>query len=208
MHILGIFAHPDDAEIWAGGTLVKYKISGHRIFVVTFSTDDAERIAEAKLGADILGSQLKIISGFTNDEDNVDSQSITSYVHETNPDIIISHWGDDTHPQHRSVFEAVNKCIIKYRIKTGRPQALYSCDTYNSVGLKGPFHPSCYIDVSDTWERKLEAIDAHKSQTPEMWKEMISKQSRLHGARIGRDYAEAFVEVPILGQFKPRESFF
>ena len=49
MKILAVMSHPDDAEVWAGGTLAKYVAHGHgaHIVVMTYGDEDV-RGAEAR----------------------------------------------------------------------------------------------------------------------------------------------------------------
>jgi hypothetical protein len=55
------------------------------------------------------------------------------------------------------------------------------------------------VDVSAVFPKKLEAINAHSSQPVADWVEMATVLGRLHGVRVGCQFAEAFMEVPILG---------
>ncbi len=47
--VLAVMAHPDDAELWAGGTLALH------------AAHDAVRDAEARAGAEILGASLRLL---------------------------------------------------------------------------------------------------------------------------------------------------
>jgi N-acetylglucosamine malate deacetylase 1 len=203
MKLLVIFAHADDAEIWAGGTLIKHHRAGDETWSATFPDGDAQRMAEAQAASQVLGVELRFLEGSIQNRDLQCQRNIQRLLEEICPEIVVTHWSNDTHAHHRFVFDSVNEAIIPIRIATGRPRVLYVCDTYHSVGLTGLFQPHHFLDVSDVWEQKLQAIDAYSSQSPAMWKEMITNQARLHGARIGRPYAEAFMEIPILGRFRP-----
>lgn len=209
MKILGLFAHPDDAEIWAGGTFIKHRLAEDEVWTATFPDRDPQRIAEAIAGAQILGVVPRFLTSSLDRGTFLEHrQEVQALLEEIQPTILVTHWYGDTHPHHRLVFDATNQAIIPIKIANGLPKALFVCDTYHSVGLISTFQPSCYIDVSDVWEQKLQAIDAHTSQSPSLWKEMISNQARLYGARIGRAFAEGFLEMPILGRFRPSERLF
>jgi N-acetylglucosamine malate deacetylase 1 len=208
LKILGIFAHPDDAEIWAGGTLINHRKIGHEITIATFDQGEAVRVGEAQIGARILGATVRLITARLEELAQQTVQEVTSLLFDVKPNIVLTHWENDSHPEHRLVFELANRGVTKLRIASGFPQSLYCCDTYNSLGLKGTFDADIYVDVSDAWQQKLSAIDAHKSQSQGKWKEMIQAQGRLNGNRIGRTYAEAFREIPILGRLSPKQGLF
>jgi LmbE family N-acetylglucosaminyl deacetylase len=55
-----------------------------------------------------------------------------------------------------------------------------------------PFHPRAYIDVSDTIELKMKAIEAHLSQFGGrgLDSEMYRDLARLNGRMVGVKYAE------------------
>jgi LmbE family N-acetylglucosaminyl deacetylase len=78
--------------------------------------------------------------------------------------------------------------------------AALACDTYLGWGLEGPFAPQLYLDVTATWERKLEAIRCHASQSPEHYIAIIERQCWLHGARSLTRYAEGFLRLPFFGR--------
>ena len=61
--VVGVGAHPDDLEIGIGGTLAKMRRGGaHVVMVVASIPKDFDvRLAEARLGAEILGCELKIL---------------------------------------------------------------------------------------------------------------------------------------------------
>ena len=62
MKILAVMSHPDDAEVWAGGTLAKYVDCGHsaHVVVMTYGEGD-DRGAEAQEGARRLGCTLELL---------------------------------------------------------------------------------------------------------------------------------------------------
>ena len=59
---MAIMAHPDDAEVWAGGTLAKFVRMGHQgqIVVMTYS-EDSERGLEAREGARRIGCSVRLM---------------------------------------------------------------------------------------------------------------------------------------------------
>ncbi|MGH3886421.1 MAG: hypothetical protein ACRDSZ_07595 [Pseudonocardiaceae bacterium] len=57
--ILAVTAHPDDAELWMGGTLACH--ARHAVVTIAVERVDERRAGEATLGAEILGTQVELI---------------------------------------------------------------------------------------------------------------------------------------------------
>ena len=197
--LMAIFAHPDDAEIWAGGSIAKWNSLGGISTIVCFSTDKM-REQEGTTGASVLDSVFKVVNQSPIPNENV-IKKISKLMCAYNPEIVITHYWNDTHPEHRNIFEIVSNSITSVRIKTGYPRILLCADTYNEACLDGVFNPNLYVDISLYFDKKLEAIGKHKSQPFKMWKKIASDQNVLLGARLSNvQYAEGFIQVPILGK--------
>ena len=56
--VLTIMAHPDDAELWAGGYLAQCVHIGAQV-TIALPRHGPERDAEAEAGAVVLGTQLR-----------------------------------------------------------------------------------------------------------------------------------------------------
>jgi LmbE family N-acetylglucosaminyl deacetylase len=200
MRISTILAHPDDAELWAGGTLLQHSTRGDQIHVLTFADQASGRKAEAEAGARLLGAECQIEDRRLLASSHELTTCVTKFLDTTEPDVVITHWERDTHYEHAAVCRAVCRSVPRVKIDRGFPGILLSCDTYGSLGLDGVFQPTLYIDVSSVFEAKLTALRAHESQGPAWWTEMAKTLGALHGLRSGCAYAEAFLEIAILGQ--------
>jgi len=188
--ILCIMAHPDDAELWCGGTLTK-STSRATCSILVESTDQI-RANEAKLGAKILGAEIYIAPALTPDV-------CEAQLRRLKPEVVITHPPGDVHPDHRRVSTAVLAAIPAVVIDTGFPKRLYSCDTYNSLLLSGSVTGTRIIDVSAAFETKLAALGCHTTQPLEHFLAMATRQGAWWGARIGCEHAEAFDPIPLLG---------
>ena len=95
MRLMAIMAHPDDAEIWAGGTICKHVERGDEAFVVYMAaTEDSVRGEEAKRGAAIMGAQVAFIGlmdGQVRDLPEA-GERVSAILNEFAPDIVITHW--------------------------------------------------------------------------------------------------------------------
>ncbi len=196
---MAIYAHPDDAEIWSGGTIAKWNNLGGTTKILCFSNSTI-RNREAKAGAVALKSSLSIIPT----QPIVCPETIkavATQLSRVNPDVVVTHCSNDSHPEHRNVFEIVSNAIIQLRITKGNPKLLLCSDTYNEICLNGIFTPNVYVDISDYMKVKLLAIEKHQTQPVEVWKKIALDQNTLLGNRLSNvKYAEGFVQIPVLGK--------
>jgi LmbE family N-acetylglucosaminyl deacetylase len=190
--VLTVLAHPDDAELWAGGTLAAHAATG--AVTIAVPRHDPVRDAEAATGATILGAHLHLLDAMT-------TKDVGRLLQDVRPDVVICHRVDDVHPDHRTAADVLLAALPAVVIATGRPKRVYTCDTYNSLTIHGPVPASTIIDITSTRDAKLRALEAHASQPiAEHFGPMAEALARLSGTRIGTRYAEAFQAVPVLGR--------
>jgi LmbE family N-acetylglucosaminyl deacetylase len=213
MRLTAIMAHPDDAEIWAGGTICKHVERGDEALIVYMAaTEDSVRGEEAKHGAALLGAQVVFVGltdGQVRDLPEV-CERVSAILMHFAPDTLITHWTDDFHADHAATAATVQRVLPFVIAHITKAPRLWACDTYLSTGARGPFIPDIYVDVTAQWSCKLAAIRAHHSQRPESWVALTERQCGLHGHRyappethLERFYAEAFKRVIPFGLIAP-----
>ncbi|MGH3832440.1 MAG: PIG-L deacetylase family protein [Pseudonocardiaceae bacterium] len=187
-------AHPDDAELWAGGTLAVHAQAGASVTIAVPRTDEV-RDREAAAGAEILGAALRLLDELTTD-------ALRGLLTELRPEVVITHNTDDIHPDHQRTAQTLLTAVPKVVIATGHPRRVYTCDGYHNLRRDGhPLHLPVIVDVTSMWETKRRALAAHGSQPiDEYFAPMAETLGRLHGGRIGVRYAEAFAPLPVLGR--------
>ena len=161
VNILAIGAHPDDIEFGCGGTLIKYTSKGHRLFLLVMTggglggSSDL-RIAEQAASKEILGAEDVFWGGYEDTHLQVDVKligKIEKVIAEVQPDFIFSTFPDDTHQDHRHLAQAVMSATRYIR---------------NVLFYEGPtsqnFNPHVFVDISDTIDKKIDALNAHRSQ--------------------------------------------
>ena len=192
--LLAVMGHPDDAELWAGGTLALHARSAP--VTIAVPRHDPARMAEAEAGAAILGARLHVLPA------DPGPQDIRALLCEIRPEVLITHPLDDIHPGHRQAAAEVLAGLPEAVISTGRPHRLYTTDSYNSLTLNGPVGAAVIVDITATYPVKQQALAAHDGTQPvtSHFGPMAENLARLWGARIGTGYAEAFNPVPILGR--------
>jgi hypothetical protein len=102
------------------------------------------------------------------------------------PDVVVTHWPLDTHPNHHAVSSLIWQC---YQRKGGWNLYLFEVMTDQQTVA---FRPELYLDIEPAREVKKRALDKHKSQEPGAIWEAHDRMHRRRGAECGVDYAEAF----------------
>jgi LmbE family N-acetylglucosaminyl deacetylase len=201
-------AHPDDAEIWCGGSLILHAEMGDAVRICILSyTRESVRGKEALEAAKRMGCEVEFLGledmAIRDTDHAVDQlrRSIDSF----RPDTIITHWYDDMHPDHEATFRILRRAILRcFWINTmdniqDYPR-IFCCDTYYSLGLHGPFNPNRLVDVTQIWQKKISAINAHESQPHAFFLDMIDRQCLAHGKSAGVKWAEGFLYLPLFGR--------
>lgn len=195
MNILAIGAHPDDLEIGCGGTLIKYRDRGHKIFslVMTGGGQGGEsrvRCSEQEDACRIIGVEKNYWGGYKDTHLEVNQaliSKIEQVISEICPIFIFCHYPDDTHQDHRHLSLATQSAARNLR---------------NVLFYEGPttygFNPQVFVDISETMDRKIEALKAHKSQVTKTNIEDLSiveiarSSANFRGIQGRAKYGEAF----------------
>lgn len=161
MNILAIGAHPDDIEYGCGGTLIKYKQNGHKVFILVMTCggeggDENIRKNEQIESSHIIGTE-KVLFGGCRDTKIISNkkliQKIEDVIADINPDFIFVNYGEDTHQDHRELARATMSATryIKNVLFFEGPT------TYN-------FHPNIFVNISSVIHKKMTCLEAHSSQ--------------------------------------------
>ncbi len=204
MNVLAVGSHFDDVELGCGGTVANHTRNGDTVwlFVATNSgySNYAKRVLrkqeialeEGQKAAKILGANLICGNYETHYVEYNDDLllSIVQIVEEKHIDIMYTHWIHDVHRDHfivgRSSLSAGRRVprILMYRSNY--------YDTYEK------FSGNFYVDISETFDVKVEAVRAHQSEmnrVGEKWIRFFRNQNQNDGQKIGVEYAEAFEVV-------------
>jgi LmbE family N-acetylglucosaminyl deacetylase len=194
--------HPDDPESGCGGTIARYAAAGHQVvaFYLTRGqagipgTPPAEaariRTAEAERACALLGATARFGDQVDGDTrvDRAAYAAMSALLDEVKPDLILTHWPVDTHPDHR----AASLLAYDAWLRSGRRAALlyFEVLTGDQTQL---FRPTDYVDIGAVAGRKRDACFAHASQRPEEWYPVHERMARFRGMEHGCEQAEAFV---------------
>lgn len=228
LDILAFAAHPDDVELSAAGTLLRYIAEGKKVGITDLTEGELgtrgtveTRYEEAADASKIMGltarENLRMPDGFF--EDNAENKRlIIEQIRKYQPEIVLANSISDRHPDHGRAGKLVeDACFLAglRKIETGlegveqlphRPRlvAHYIQDFY--------LEPSFVIDVTDYVDRKIEVIKAFKTQffdpnspepsTPisgEEFFDFIKGRMLNMGRPAGMKYAEGFIISRVFG---------
>ena len=228
LDILAIGVHPDDVELGCAGTLMKHIDQGYTVGILDLTRGElgtrgtiATRKKEALDASKIMGVKVRENLGFrdgffVNDEKH--QRELIKVIRKYQPSIVISNAKYDRHPDHgRSAQLTYDACFLSglSKVETSlngkkqqayRPKALYHY--IQAIHTE----PHFVVDITNYFDRKLEAIHAYKTQfydpkskekntfisSPEFL-EFVRARASHFGVPIGVRYAEAFTVNRIPG---------
>jgi LmbE family N-acetylglucosaminyl deacetylase len=217
MNVLFVGAHPDDIELWAGGTASLYARRGDSVYFCVATNGNvgssvlppaeiaAIRRAEATRAAALIGAELIWLD--FDDEFLMDSResrlAIIEAIRRAKPEVIFCHWRQDYNPDHSISGMLVDECAhmggVPNIITTSPPfpsiPHVYFMDTPAGVG----FEPEIYTDITETFPMKVEMVRQHASQGSWMkdifgydLESFLEIPAKFRGLQAGCRMAEAF----------------
>ena len=167
MKILAIGAHPDDIELGCGGTLALFKKKGHEVYLLVLTSGEASgdphvREKECAESAEALCADKLFFGNLpdTKITDGIETiMTIEHFINEIKPDIIFAHSYKDCHQDHRNSGMAVLSAA-----RNAKKVLLYE----SPAALKD-FMPQLFVDVTSTFDIKLEALKAFGSQVNKVY---------------------------------------
>ena len=207
--VVAVGAHPDpfDMPYQAGGTLAKYAARDHNVVIVSAAYEDewAEEVRKiaARLGA--TQEWLDFEEGAIFD-DPPHTHRIIDLLRRHRADVVITHQPTDYHPDHRALSRAVLSACLLARVEelesehpVHRIGNLFYSETTSGLNSAGMI----YVDVAETWERKIEALRLHAGLSElrgtdplESIEHLIEREisvMRFRGFQVEREYCEVFV---------------
>jgi LmbE family N-acetylglucosaminyl deacetylase len=218
--VLVIAAHPDDEVLGCGGTIARHADSGRRVDVLIVAEGATSRglerdreahrselssLAEAghEAGKILGASSVELLDFPDNRMDSVVRLDLVKVVENAirkhQPRTVLTHHSGDVNIDHRVLHDAV---IAACRPQPNHPvKELLFFEVASSTEWRPPlsaqaFLPNWFEDISDTLERKLEALSAYASELREYPHprslHAVRALAQWRGATVGVRAAEAF----------------
>jgi len=184
LRIIIFGAHPDDAELIAGGTAALWAAQGHHVKFVSGTNGDighfqitgaelaARRKAEVQAADKLLGGETEVLD--IHDGELMPTlenrRTITRLIREWRADIVIVHRPLDYHPDHRYLGQLVQDSAFMVTVPFFCPETPYL--TRNPVFLTAfdrfqrpiPSRADVVVAIDDVIEKKVNAVMLMESQ--------------------------------------------
>ena len=223
--VLVVTPHPDDAEIWCGGTVARWVKEGSEVHYLLCTdggkgTDQpgvsskelsATREQELLNAAQILGVKNVVMLHHPDGEleDTGDfRKEIVRQIRLVRPEVVLStepyrinlSW----HRDHRITGQVALDAVFPYA-----RDHLHFMELWQEEGLEphktgtilfwGTERADTFVDISDTVDQKIASVKAHRSQMDNHSEteiaEFVKERARDAGAQNSHQYAEAFRKV-------------
>lgn len=216
--LLAVVAHPDDAELICGGTLIRAADQGYRTGILdltrgesgSFGTPD-RRAEEARRAGQLMGLAERRSAGLPDGalrNTTAARLTVAGQLRALRPRTVILHGPGWRHPDHRAARvlgrDACFVAGLRNAPLEGEPfrpsKILYALSYLERV----PW-PTFAVDITDQMERKLEAVFAYASQFEgrnwggevpgaggRSFRDQILTHGAYYGSLIRRTYAEPF----------------
>lgn len=218
---LVIGAHPDDAEVFAGGTMALAVRLGHTVGVVDLTRGESAsrgtpelRAKEASEASRILGlAQRQTLDLGDSEILNTKANRIilVEVIRRLKPRLILTHGPEDRHPDHRHTHELVRDAAFLANVggfpAEGDRWPVEGMGFFPGNIFKPDQPVDWVVDVSETLETKFEALRAYASQFlrdeeddgpatyisgHDFWKN-FERRAALWGHRIGVAHGEPYM---------------
>lgn len=184
LRIIAFGAHPDDAELKAGGVAALWAAQGHKVKLVAMTNGDIghfseaggplaqRRIAEVQECARIFGTEVEVLD--IHDGELVPSlenrKKMARLVRDWQADIVMGHRPYDYHPDHRYTGVLMNDTAVIVAAAFFTPDTPHTARNpiymNYSDNFEDPiaFKPTIVVDIGEAAEKKWQCISAMPSQ--------------------------------------------
>jgi bacillithiol biosynthesis deacetylase BshB1 len=207
--------HPDDQELGMGGTIAKLVSQKHSVHLVDMTNGEPTphgsietRAKESAAAAQILGVSRTLI-GLPNRQvvHSIEARhKVAAVIRKHRADWLFVPYPIDAHPDHVAVTRICEDARFDAKLtKTDIPGDPYYPKRiiyYFCTHLRMNFTPNFCLDISDTVDKKIAAVQAYQSQFTDKSAavpEMVRTINAYFGSRIGTPYAEPFFTHEQLG---------
>lgn len=216
LDILAFGAHPDDVELSCSGTLIKCIRQGYQAGIIDLTAGEMGtrgnaglRLEEAETAAGLMKLTVRHNAGIPDGDirNTVENRkTLIEYIRRYRPEIVMLPYFSDRHPDHENASVLVEQaCFYSGLAKIETDASAYRPLNLIYYYFNRVEQVRLIVDISDTFEDKMRAIAAYKSQfydprsdEPETFisskgfMEYIEARARYYGRQIGCAYGEPF----------------
>jgi len=231
LDVLIVAPHPDDAEISVGGTILRCLADGMRVGIIDLTDGEPtpngtpeKRAAETEAATEALGIQWRANLGLPNRslQNTLEARRLLAgVIRITRPHILLAPYWEDAHPDHVAASQLADAARFWAKLSRtdfpGEPHHPRFIFYYWSIHLRTHPQPAFVVDVSESIDRKMDAVGCYESQMqagrndehPTVLDD-IRDRARYWGWSIGTSYGEPFaareeIGLPSLAIFRRRD---
>jgi len=215
--VLAIGAHPDDIELCCAGMLLRLQAQGYKVGIVDMTRGEKgtrgsaeQREREAAAALTILGFEFRenLNLGDQHLQDTHERRvKVVETIRRHKPKLVMTHFPLDRHPDHEGGGTLVKQAMFL----SGAANFEAEGEIHNPKRLiywisRWTLDPTFLVDISEFWEKKLEAARCFGSQfhnpestepptyisSEQFWDDFIARH-RFFGSQIGTKYAEGYI---------------
>jgi len=221
LDVLVFAAHPDDAELGMGGTIIKLITSGKKIGLVDLTKAELStrgnvklREKEAEKAAKLMKLSFRENLGIPDGDICLSDSNLRKVIvtlREYQPKIIFAPYLNDRHPDHIDASVLIKRAMFKSGLTKyessfkGKKQPAYRPAKLFYYMQTYTFIPTFVVDISSTFKDKMKAVMAFKSQFYTSGKKepstfissknfisYVEARAEYYGFGIGKKYGEPF----------------
>lgn len=218
--VLVVAAHPDDEVLGCGGTIARHSDDGDMVQVLIVAEgatsrqqhrdryeagDELPALSQAaQVAGSILGAKgVELLDLPDNRLDSLDRLDLIKLVEKRieryQPQLVYVHHAGDVNVDHRRLHEAVvTACrpTPSHPVKRLLSFEVVSSSEWQPPGSAPAFQPNWFVDISNQWQRKHDALVAYASEM-RSWPhsrslKAVEHLARWRGAQVGVEAAESF----------------
>jgi bacillithiol biosynthesis deacetylase BshB1 len=215
--ILAIAAHRDDVELTCAGTLIKAVTLGRKTGVIDLTAGELGTRGSAQLRGEEAENAAKVMGLSARDNLGLPDGGVVNtpetrarlaaMIRRFRPAVVIAPSMRGKHPDHTVSAQLIRDACFVAGLKkvepdvpVHRPRKVVHCLAYREDNVK----PTFVVDISDTFEKKLEAVKCYSSQFDEAIQagevfpsgeplyDIIRHQAAHYGSLIRTKYGEPF----------------
>lgn len=216
--VMVVMAHPDDVDFGCAGAMAKWAAAGQEITYVIITSGDKgsddpemtpERLAaireeEQRAAARVLGVKdviyLRYPDGGVEDTPEL-REKIVRLMRIHQPDTLVTMDPTRRYNQHRdhrmAATVALDAAFPYARTHLYYPEQILEglrlCKVYEAY-LAGPEKPNVEIDISQYFDKKVQALRCHASQMPDLPEEQFKQRMMEIAQRIAGDGEDAHLK--------------
>jgi LmbE family N-acetylglucosaminyl deacetylase len=184
LQLLIVGAHPDDADINAGGLATTYRDRGHAVKMISVTDGSSghherwgpelaeRRRAEAQASAAVIGATYEVWDYPDGRlEPTLDLRDrLIREIRTLKPDLVLTHRPNDYHPDHRAVGRAMQDTAYMVTVPAVVPDVPplrrdpVVAHLWDRFTKPTPIHPDAVLDITDKLDTIVRMMSRHESQ--------------------------------------------